>query len=167
MCLTQEKLQSLLLYDQETGQFKWLHPPNGKCKNKSVAGCVKSDGYVSIGIDGKYYKAHRLAWLYVHGYFPRQIDHRDRNKQNNKLSNLRAADPMINGANRGLFVSNKSGHKGVFWYAKLKKWQANLTVNNVVYYLGRFNSIEEAIAARTEAEKRHCVSDIHRTQEVA
>ena len=90
MKLTQKKVKQYLNYDPLTGEFTWI--VHRRClKAGSVAGCLYR-GYTSIRISGKQYYAHRLAWLYVYGYFPEhQIDHIDRNPSNNRINNLRHA----------------------------------------------------------------------------
>lgn len=150
--LTPDRLRQHLHYDPVSGVFTWLVPLARNVRVGAEAGCLKADGYISIGIDGKQYKAHRLVWLYTYGVWPEQLDHRDRNRTNNRLLNLRLADNHLNGVNRNLFSNNKSGVKGVFWYSKLRKWQANITVRNVVHYLGRFDTLDAAISVRVQAE---------------
>jgi hypothetical protein len=55
--------------------------------------------------------------------------------------------------NAGKRSSNTSGHPGVSWHKRIYKWQARITHNYRDIFLGYFNTIEEAIAARKAAEK--------------
>jgi hypothetical protein len=76
-------------YNPETGEFFWREKGNGR--NLGVpAGGVYAERYLGISIDRRVYYSHRLAWLYVHGYFPEnQISHINRDKLDNRIENLR------------------------------------------------------------------------------
>jgi hypothetical protein len=81
------------------------------------------------------------------------IDHNDRNKLNNSVSNLRYLTRQQQGINRGQFKNNKSGVKGVHYDNQNKKWKAQIRVNNIPYYLGIYENKIDAISARVYAEK--------------
>ena len=69
--LTQEELKRLLNYDPKTGIFVWKIYRNYNAKIGDIAGNTNATtGYINIKINNKSYSAHRLAWLYVYGYFP-------------------------------------------------------------------------------------------------
>jgi HNH endonuclease len=88
--ITRTRLKEFLHYDPETGVFTWLVKPCRNILAGSIAGNVMNEGYVMVKIDRKNYKAHRLAWLYVHGTFPPdQLDHINRGRADNRLCNLR------------------------------------------------------------------------------
>lgn len=85
MTLTLDRLKELLHYDPETGVFTWLSN-RGSAKVGETAG-RKTDYYVQIKINRRSYMAHRLAWFYMQGTWPKdQIDHKDLNKANNVFS---------------------------------------------------------------------------------
>ena len=159
--ITQERLRAILDYDPETGIFTWRRRPElSSTWNTRYAGRPagsKTEGdYLRIGIDDRSYLAHRLAWLYVHGDLPRaEIDHRDRNRGNCRFANLWPATHAENGHNTALRRNNTSGHKGVSWSEKRKKWQAMITHEGRAIPLGRYDNIEDAIRARREAEIRY------------
>jgi hypothetical protein len=153
--LTAEHLRSILSYDPDTGVFVWTN-----CSKPWFNGCeagTVSDGYVHIQIDGTIYRAHRLAWLYTQGEWPDdEVDHRDLNRSNNRLKNLRPATTSQNKHNQGLRKSNSSGHKGVSFYKRSGKWQAQIMVNRKRVHIGYFATIGEAAAAYdTSAYKYH------------
>jgi len=77
--LTQSQLRHRLRYNQRTGVFTWRNPSKYRPEYKGrVAGSMDGSGYVQIYVDGVGYKAHRLAWLYVHGCWPPHlIDHKN------------------------------------------------------------------------------------------
>lgn len=156
MSITQSKLKVLLNYDQETGIFTWNVSPNGQVKAGQVAGFLDVKGYLSIGVLGRVYKAHRLAWLYIHGHFPDdQIDHINGFKDDNRIANLRPANNQQNAINRGVRSDNKSGVKGVVWHKRDEKWSVNGKVNGKRIHLGYFDTLEAAAAARADFEIAH------------
>ena len=115
--MTQEELHQLLDYNPETGEFFWKSCPAKKIKFGQKAGSIcKIHGYVLIGIKKKQYRAHRLAWLYVHGKWPYpEIDHINRVKTDNRIANLREADRSMNNLNRGTLVRKPLNMKGKVW----------------------------------------------------
>ena len=111
-----------------------------------------STGYRKVMINGKTYQVHRLIWLYVHGYFPVEIDHINRVRTDNRLVNLRAVSGLQNHRNMPRYKSNTSGHMGVVWRPDANKWQAQIWYKNSTRYLGIFPDILSAIAIRRGAE---------------
>lgn len=151
--LTQEELKQLLSYNPEDGQFTRLKTTASNAVKGSVAGHVDSRGYVKIRINGREHSAHRLAWLYVYGWFPAgQIDHVNRNKSDNRITNLREVTISENAQNIGLKRSNKSGYTGVRWNIKRAKWVAHIKVDGQFRHLGCFNTLDAAADARRSAE---------------
>lgn len=118
----------------------------------SIAGCVhKGTGYVHIKIKAKAFKAHRLIFLYHHGYFPEFVDHIDGNKQNNRIENLREASKQENCQNQKVRWTNSSGVKGVSWHKVNKKWKVALCKNYRSYYFGTYEDKELAELVSMEA----------------
>jgi hypothetical protein len=145
--LSHEELKILLDYDPETGLFTWK---DLRYKHNEVAGTDR-DGYITIYIKGKNYLAHRLAWFYFHGTWPTTIvDHRNTIVTDNRIDNLRESSKSQNGMNRGVQINNMLGVKGVS--PSGNKYVARIGINRITYYLGTFDTIEEAINARREAE---------------
>ena len=100
--LSQKYLREALHYDPDTGIFTWKVATASCVKVGAEAGCVKNDGYRAIGMGGKSYKAHRLAWLYVHGEWPKeQIDHINHIRTDNRMENLRPASGGENAKTKG------------------------------------------------------------------
>lgn len=151
--LTQESLRELLRYDPDTGLFFNLRGRRGYRVGDQV-GWQVSEGYIAIRILGKQYKAHRLAWLYVHAKWPsNDIDHINRVRNDNRIANLRDATRSQNLQNASPRSDNKSGVTGVWWDKRLSKWSAGIRLDGRTKHLGRFNTKEDAIAARLRAEK--------------
>ena len=105
-------------------------------------------------VNGKLYYAHRLAWFYCTGEFPKhEIDHKNGITDANQWLNLREATRSQNQHNTSLRSDNTSGYKGVTWNKKSKKWQAQIMANGKNNYLGCFNDMGRACAERSKAEK--------------
>ena len=151
--LTQARLKELLRYDQETGIFTRLVRTASWVKVGDTAGCQHNCGYLKIGVSGKEYLAHRLAWLYMTGRWPsEEIDHRNGMREDNRWLNLREATTSENAQNLAVRSNNKSGLTGVIWYARYKKWQAQIQSRGQQTYLGRFEDKHAAYAAYLAAK---------------
>lgn len=119
----------------------------------AVASAKNGQGYIVIQVAGASYRAHRLAWLYVHGEWPQEeIDHINHDRTDNRISNLRPATRLINAKNLSRSARCSSGLTGVHWYAKTKKWQAQIMANRKRIHLGYFDSFFDAAACRKSHE---------------
>lgn len=148
--LTAERLREVLSYDPDTGIFTW-RIPRKKCAVGMVAGSPEIGRYIRIKIDYELHYAHRLAWLYMTGFWPTcQVDHRNLDKSDNRWVNLREATQKQNSEN--VRHRNKHGHRGIHYHKQSGLWHARITHNLKRISLGYFHSIEEAIARRKQAE---------------
>lgn len=147
------RVRELLDYDPETGVFT-RKVTQGNAKAGATAGYLdKSNGYVTISIDGKKCYAHRLAWLYVYGTWPEaEIDHMNRQRSCNRIGNLRAATHRQNLQNTTQPSNNTSGCKGVSLIKRTGKWEAFIKTYGKKRHLGVFTTFAEAAAARRTAE---------------
>jgi hypothetical protein len=147
--ITQELLKSRLHYNEETGIFTHI---TGKRNGRTIGENRTKDWYIGTKIDRRYYLLHRLAWLYVYGVWPKsQIDHLDRDKGNNRISNLRLATTSENQQNVGIKSTNKSGRLGVYWAKHVGKWHAQIKLHGKRHHLGYFDDIDTAYAAYLKA----------------
>ncbi len=154
--LTQQYLQEILSYNGKTGVFTWEKPKAPRMHVGDAAGGPDARGYILIRIDGKSYKAHRLAWLYVNGRWPiGDIDHINVIRDDNRIINLREASQSENNSNQLLRKTNTSGVKGVHWHKRDKKWQAQCDVNGKRYSLGSFTDIAKAEQAVKSFREKH------------
>jgi hypothetical protein len=149
--LTQERLKELLRYDPETGVWVWRISPR---KTGDIAGSLYKGGYLRIRIDGRDYRCHRLAFLYMLGRWPEShVDHRDTNPANNAWSNLREATRSQNLCNRGTPKNNTSGFKGVSKNKRIGRWQAIISAGGSQYHLGYYDNPKEASEAYQRAAR--------------
>jgi hypothetical protein len=154
--LTAARLRELLRYDPATGAFVWLVTNSARRPAGSPAGERKPSGYVLIGIDGRRYRAHRLAWLWMTGEWPNlQVDHRDTDRANNRWSNLRLATNQQNQINSRAPKNSTSGVKGVFWSKQTGKWAAKLNVAGRQIHGGFHDNIEDAASAYLNLARSH------------
>jgi hypothetical protein len=150
--LTAERARELLIYDPETGALRWRVPrgvPSG-----ALAGTRTADGYTQVEIDYRLYRAHRVIWLMMTGKWPKHlIDHKNKMRADNRWKNLREATHAQNSRNRLPQSRSKSGSVGV--YACGDQWYASIGLDGKNKYLGRFDTLDKAVAARADAEKAH------------
>lgn len=151
---TKKDLQEILDYNPHTGIFMWSKKRKG-VKVGVPLGTDNGFGYLRITVFGKSYYAHRLAWFYVEGSWPDQIDHINGIKSDNSYWNLRDVTVQQNAQNK-IFPqkTSKSQILGVSWHKKAKKWQAHICIYKERKYLGLFASVEEAQQAYLN-EKRN------------
>lgn len=155
--LTQERLKELFHYDPDTGVFIGLKPRGKRTDVVGVPAGGDSHGYTVICIDYVHYRAHVLAWFYVHGEWPtHEVDHKNRKRSDNRISNLRLATHQQNMRNNRVCPTRTtSGVLGVAWDSANKKWRAHVSLGRRMKCLGRYKTIEEALAARIEGEKKY------------
>ena len=150
--ITQETVKGL--FDYKDGNLVWKIAVNSRAQPGYIAGGAdKKSGYLKIQIDNKQYSAHRVMWLWHHGYFPEhQIDHINRDRSDNRIENLREVSAQCNQRNSRQRKSI-SGIKGVGWDNCNKKWLVNIKINGVLINLGRYDSMLEAACHRLAAEE--------------
>jgi hypothetical protein len=145
--LTAERLRELLSYDPETGGWTRIkHCARGShIKVGDMAGGQDERGYLRIRVDGRKYKGHRLAFLYMTGQWPKpEIDHIDGDRTNNCWSNLREATHNENMWNMKMRRNNTSGLKGVTWHKPSRRWRAQICLYSRRLGLGYFDTAEAA-----------------------
>ena len=143
------------LFDYRNGILYWKDA-KGTANVGDLAGYVGTGGYRRLRIDDKGYLAHRLIFLYHHGYLPESLDHIDGTPSNNDISNLREATQEENCLNQKKTKSingkpTSSIYKGVSWYKRFKKWQATIRIDGKKKHLGYFTSETDAARAYDKA----------------
>lgn len=149
--MTQEYIKSVLDYNRDTGVFtRKVSMANGRFKAGSIAGYTNKRGYVILNILKKNRRAHRVAFLYMTGSMPEQVDHINRIKNDNRWINLREADAFINMKNQPTCGNNECKFRGV--YKCRDKFRARIGDKGKLVQLGNFDTFEEAKNARIKAE---------------
>lgn len=116
-----------------------------------IVGTQRKDGYVEICVDKKIYLAHRLVFMFFNGYFPKEIDHINNIRNDNRIENLREVTHTQNQWNHALRKNNTSGYKGVCFNKKNNKWRAQIRHDSKKIYLGMFETPQEAYEAYCNA----------------
>ena len=150
--MTADRLRAVLNYNPLTGDFTRLTRAARRTKIGEVAGSVNNEGYRHIAIDGRSYKAHRLAWLYMIGGWPTDmIDHIDADRDNNRFANLREASRSQNLANSKPNRRGKTLPKGIVFDGS--RWRARIQRDKKSHFVGSFKTEAAAVAAYAEAAR--------------
>lgn len=154
--ISAKRLREVLKYNPKTGHFTRIKMTGCKGHIGAIVGSKKKHGYIAIQIDGERDYAHRLAWLYMKGRLPKEIDHRNGIRSDNRWENLRKATRFQNNGNRKkhrgpwpkgvVKIKVKRPHYKSFW--------ARIHFNNRVISLGLFHTPQEAHQAYLTAAKK-------------
>ena len=144
-----ENLKMQLYYNENTGIFYWKNvKPRSKYKIGDVAGCTnKNNGYVQIRLNQKTYLAHRIAFAFINGYFPQEVDHKNHNRADNRISNLRDSTRATNSRNLKNYRRDREFAVSI---QKNGKFRVRPKFDGLNYHLGIFNNIEDAIKIRNK-----------------
>ena len=126
-------------------------------KNKEIKKIIDCEGYYSLNlVFSNVYKIYRVHTLVAKAFIENpnnlpEIDHKDRDKLNNNINNLRWVSASANSLNSKIYSTNTTGFTGVYWHKKAKKWMAGITINYKTKHLGLFVNKADAINARKNA----------------
>jgi len=115
-----------------------------------VVGSVNGNGYLTTKFKSKSIKCHQIAWFLTYDYWPKEIDHIDGNRLNNKLENLREVTRQENVRNTQVYKNSPFNIHGIS--KRGNKYRAYITVNNKLIQLGSHLKLETAIIIRKAAE---------------
>lgn len=147
------QLREVLEYDPATGIFRWKISA-GNVSAGQIAGTYDRKGYTILRYKGVGYKAHRVAWYFVHGVLPLEaLDHINRSKSDNRICNLRIAYDNINQINTNFNKTNKTGITGVTIDARTGHFIARISNNRIRIQLCNTPDFFEACCQRKYAEK--------------
>ncbi len=148
---SQERLKELFNYNPDTGVFT-RRVSRRRWKEGDVVG-TEAGGYININVDYMIYRAHRIAWMYMTGKPPMNgIDHINGNGMDNRWCNLRDADQSLNLCNKQAQSNSKTGIKGVY-LLKDGTYKSSVCFRGKTKYLGNYQTVQEAKAARDAAAK--------------
>jgi hypothetical protein len=144
----------MIHYDPDTGEFTWLQPLSNRVRPGDHPSNVSAQGYVRVGVGGRVYLAHRLAWFYVHGYWPaEEVDHINGCRTDNRICNLREANRRLNSQNMKKHRAGKL--PGSSFYQDIGKWRSTIYYGGVHHLVGYYPTEEEAHEAYMKACKEY------------
>lgn len=155
-----QRIRSGITYHPDTGIFT---------RNGRPAGSVRKDwdgnpACRTIKLFGKSYYEHRLAYMWMTGFYPIEvIDHIDGNPLNNRWDNLRSVTQEENLKNTRVPKTNKYGVMGVKPSGN-GRWAASIRVSKETVPLGVFSTFEEAVSIRKSAEELFGFHPNHNTK---
>ena len=144
----------LFRYDYETGVLYWRRRVNSRVPKTLEAGTQrKLSGYLTVSVHGRDYSVHRIVMLMCYGFYGEglEVDHINHVRNDNRLVNLRFVTHGENMRNKSVSSKSTTGVTGVSFLKARKKYIAQIGVNRKLIYLGMFETLEEAAAARAEA----------------
>lgn len=157
-----DELSKIFNYDSVSGEIKWsISRPlehfasNGSMKmfnslrGGKLCGVIDSKGYLHIQVYNYQLKGHRLAFYIYHGWLPKEVDHINGNRSDNRIENLRPCDRSRNSMNKKISSNNKCGLKGVYWSKSDNKYRAQIWLNGASVIIGTFS-------CKFEAHKAYC-----------
>lgn len=163
-------------YNEASGVMVWkIRLPQDFCKNDLIRGMKRANqwnakyagkeagtanhkkGYKMIGLCGKVYLSHRVAWLITFGEWPEHIDHINGVKTDNRIANLRSVNNLVNHKNMRFSAANRGSQLGVSFHAQFGKWRARIGDE----HLGLFDDYDDAVKARKIAERERGYHPMH------
>ena len=84
-----------------------------------------------------------------------EVDHKNRNGLDNRISNLRVVTHAENMLNKSLRLDNPTGHTGISWDKLHNRWHAGLCLQGQAKHLGFFTCFKKALASRKAAEIKY------------
>lgn len=163
-------LRQLFIYDAETGNLilkprlrssfkasdsdvdRICNAWNSRFSGKIASTVPSARGYLRVTVLGRRVYAHRVIYKIETGEEPEIIDHINGDTTDNRIENLRSVTQELNTKNAKLRTDNITGKPGVYWEKKTGKWRAYLNSGGKRTWLGRFDSLDQALSARERAE---------------
>lgn len=151
--ITQKEVKELFYY--ENGELYWRVSRTNRVKVGQRVGSKTMNKYACATVNNKPYKVHRLIFLYHHGWMPKEIDHINNLKHDNRIENLRPVTKTQNQYNAKLRRDNISGIKNVSWYSQTKKWKVQIKINGKKKHLAYTDDLEFAELIAEEARNKY------------
>lgn len=122
--------------------------------SKNICWYKNNTGYARGEIDGRMVLFHDYIFN-IDTNSDIEVDHIDGNRLDNRRSQLRICNRQKNALNNGIYKNNKSGVTGVSWHKQHEKWCARIQVDHKNIWLGLFDSFDDAVNTRLNAEKQY------------
>lgn len=155
--ITREELKTRLTYYPDTGVWLWKKCRSNVRDSGSIAGWINTQGYRMIHINGKDYRAHRLAFLWMLGEVLSEdieVDHKNGTRDDNRWDNLRKATHAENHQNKPIHKNNTSGYSGVSFVCRKNLYRSYIRIHGKQIHLGLFTDPEEAHQAYLDAKRK-------------
>lgn len=153
--ITKELVDQYFTHSDGKLYWKKVAHPNKQYLVGREAGSIHKTKYRHVTWLGKIHKVHRLIFLIVNGWLPKEIDHINGNRSDNRIDNLRAVTRTENQQNRDKCINNTSGHKGVSWHKASKAWFVRISLNKKSKIIGYFKDLELAALVAEEARIKY------------
>lgn len=145
---THSEVKELFNYDEFSGTLTRKIDVANNAKKDMKVGWINSDGYLNVKIKRVTFKVHQIIWLWMKGTWPTGvIDHINRNKLDNRVSNLRDTTIAVNNINKGVRKDSKTGIPNVTWRERDKLFYVACRANGKQNYLGSYRNISDAKTA--------------------
>lgn len=161
---TQEYLKECIEYDEESGECFWKHRDTSHFSDANISkswnarfsgkliNYIDKSGKICVRLDKQQYPLHRLIFKMYYGSDPSKfLKHKDNNIINNRISNLYEDDTSATSGKQKISKHNTSGLSGATFNQRQKKWISEITYKSKRYYIGSFDTAEEAHAAYLKA----------------
>ncbi len=162
--LTVDLLNEYLYVDLDTGVITHKIPYKRKASGDPVRLTYNPAGYAIFSLLGHTISVHRAVWAVAHNRMVADnmtIDHINGDVTCNRLSNLREVPQGLNSKNHKRNKRNTTGVCGVSYLEHAGVYTAHIFHNYKSIYIGRYRTLEEAAAARKEAEKKYGYHEFH------
>ena len=162
--LTFERANELFHYEPSSGKvFRKVTTSSRSIKGTEAGSLDRKEGYLRVTVDGRGYQLHRVIMLLIHGHLDKNVhvDHISHDRADNRLCNLRLVSLAENNKNKSMDRRNSTGVTGVRFNKRYNTWGAHIGVNGIEIHLGSFKTLEEATAARLDAEKKYGFHENH------
>ena len=142
-----EKARKLFNYNPDNGELTWKESTQGRGhvhKQGDLVGSINGNGYyitkLTLDKKSKTLQCHRIAWFIHNGYLPNNIDHINRKREDNTISNLRDCNNQQNMMNKKSYKNTSSKYKGVSFHKRDEKWTAQIRFKGKLRHLGYFDN---------------------------
>ena len=153
MAPDQAELRRLFSYNPVTGLVTRRVCTANRHTEGELVGTKGGRGYLQVTVRSKKYPLHCMIWCWLYGVWPTtDVDHKNRDRADNRKHNLRLATRSENNQNAGMSSRNSSGRKGVCWDKSRQLWTVHISVNHKQIHLGRHADLDVAAAAYQSAK---------------